>query len=86
MARASAEIQRLIGRTVREARVQKGLTQAQLSDLAGLTQGYVSELEGGRRNPSVQTLCAIALVVGKTPSELLSEFTIKRLHDILEAP
>lgn len=37
---------------VREGRRRRGLTQAQLADLAGTTQSAIARLEAGRTSPS----------------------------------
>ena len=38
----------------------RGFTQAKLARAAGLNQGYISELEGGKKTPSVEALRALA--------------------------
>ena len=49
---------------VRQARQAKGLTQRQLSRALRMSEGYVGHLEGGRFRPTVQTLKALASVLG----------------------
>lgn len=49
---------------VRQARLNKGMTQRQLSRSLGMSEGYVGHLESGRFRPTVQTLKAISSVLG----------------------
>ena len=66
------DMRALVGRNVRKARLAKGLTQEQLADLSGFSQQYLSDLERGRRNPTVVTLWEIAQVLGVTPVDLIT--------------
>jgi transcriptional regulator with XRE-family HTH domain len=45
-----------VGRRIRELRVEAHLTQAQVSQRAGLAVPYLSRLENGRLSPSIRTL------------------------------
>ena len=51
-------------RGVISARIEKGLTQAELADRLGTTQSAVSRLESGEFNPRVETLSRLAGVLG----------------------
>lgn len=46
----------VLGNTIRAARMQKGYTQEQLSELLDITPAHLKHMEGGRRNPSVPLL------------------------------
>ncbi|MGV8856891.1 MAG: helix-turn-helix domain-containing protein [Devosia sp.] len=54
------------GRNVRQARKEKGWTQEQLAFEAGVKRAYLSEVENGQRNVSLDVVerLAIALEVG----------------------
>lgn len=58
------DIRALVGRNVRRARIEQGLTQEELADRAGTSQFYVSSLEAGRRNPTIETVHALAVAMG----------------------
>lgn len=58
------DIRALVGRNVRRARIEQGLTQEQLAERADTSQFYVSSLEAGRRNPTVETVHALAVALG----------------------
>lgn len=47
------------------ARKSAGLTQAQLSERAGISQPNIARLESGKYNPSVEFLERIAKALGK---------------------
>lgn len=53
-------------RAIIQARKEAGMTQKDLSDKTGITQGDISKLENGTSNPSLKTLQRIAEGLGKT--------------------
>ena len=58
------DMRRLVGRNVRRIRLEKGLTQEQFAERSGFTQQYISDLEQGKRNPTVVTLFELAQALG----------------------
>ncbi len=54
------ELQRTIGIRVRQLRLDRGLTQEQLGERAGLSYKFVGEVERGVANPTVESLSGIA--------------------------
>ena len=66
------DMRRLVGRNVLRLRQDAGLTQEQLSETSGFGQNYISDLERGRRNPTVVTLYEIAQALGTTPVALIT--------------
>ena len=67
------EIQRIVGRNVRQARKAAGLSQEALADSAGIDRTYVSGVERGVRNPTVTILDRLAKALGVTPADLLRQ-------------
>jgi transcriptional regulator with XRE-family HTH domain len=65
------DIRVLVGRNVRRARIEKGLTQEELAERAGTSQFYVSSLEAGRRNPTVVMVFELAQALGVDHLDLL---------------
>ncbi len=65
------DMRKLVGRNVRAARVDRGMTQEKLADVSGFSQQYISDLERGRRNPTVVSLYELAEALSVTPVELL---------------
>ena len=61
--------------SIREAR---GLTQEDLSDLTGFSQSYISKIEAGKANPSLDTILKIAKALKAEPSELFTISSLKQ--------
>jgi len=66
------DLVRLLGENVREARRQRGLSQEALALDADMKRSYLSELERGKRNPTVRALGRLAVALKIDPSDLLS--------------
>ncbi|WP_337960589.1 helix-turn-helix domain-containing protein [Sphingobium sp. YC-XJ3] len=66
-------MRRLVGLNFVRLRKDKGLTQERLAEMSGFTQQYISDLERGRRNPSVVTLFHLASALNVTPADLVAE-------------
>ncbi len=58
---------------VREARRRKGLTQAQLAQLAGTTQSAIARLESGRTSPSFDDVLRLLRLMGMDLDLMLVE-------------
>ena len=54
----------LVGAQIRRLRIERGLTLAQVGELADLNVGYLSQVENDKASPSLETLAAIADVFG----------------------
>lgn len=59
-----------LGRRIAFLRKEKGLSQVDLAADADMAKSYLSELELGKRNPSVLVLSRIAAALGTTLEEL----------------
>lgn len=62
---AGMDARKLVGENLKKAREAAGLSQVELAHRLGATslgiqQSYLSELERGKRNPTLLTLAAIA--------------------------
>ena len=53
-----------LGLQFRDARVQRSLTQVELSDMSGVSQADISRIERGAGNPTESTLHRLAAVLG----------------------
>lgn len=60
-----------LGENLRAARVERELTQEQVSELSGVQTGEISRIETGKRDPQVSTLLKIARGLGVSPGELV---------------
>ncbi|MCE7886669.1 MAG: XRE family transcriptional regulator [Alphaproteobacteria bacterium PRO2] len=61
---------------IRTLRNKRKWSQEELADRAGLHRTYISHLEGGKRQISVETLCKIAKGLNITSSELMKGIDI----------
>ncbi|HEV2452207.1 MAG TPA: helix-turn-helix transcriptional regulator [Streptosporangiaceae bacterium] len=68
-----------IGDRLAQARADRGLTQDQLAERAGISAKMVSLIERGKRTPGIPTVYALAGALGIEPSRLLDR------HDRLGA-
>ena len=64
---------RTIAGNVRRLRAARGLSAAGLARASGVARATLAELEAGRGNPTVETLYALASVLGVTLADLLVE-------------
>jgi len=65
------DMRKLVGCNVRALRQARGMTQEQLAEESGFSQQYISDLERGRRNPTIVSLYELAQALKSTPVELL---------------
>lgn len=60
-----------LAKKIRKLRNEREWSQEELADRANLHRTYISHLENGKRQISVETLCKIAKGFGITSSELM---------------
>lgn len=60
-----------VGKVIREAREASGMTQGQLAGFSGLSESYISLLEHGHKNLTVNSLVQIGRVLQVAPAELM---------------
>lgn len=58
------------GNKIRSLRTSKGVSQEALADKAGLDRTYISGIERGQRNPSLNNIHKIAGALGKSVRDL----------------
>lgn len=71
---------------LREARLDRGVSQRALAAAAGIDRGSVARIEREEQAPSVADLVAIATALGMEPSIRLFPATGPRIHDRVSAP
>lgn len=52
------------GQKVRRLRREQGRSQQELAAMVEITQGYLSDIEGSRKNPTPETMWKIRLALG----------------------
>ena len=65
------ELLRCVGQTIRDARKRKAMTQERLSEIAGVSAKYLSEVERGQSNVTILFLSRVARALGVDMSALL---------------
>lgn len=64
-------INEIFGANVRKLRLEKGLSQEKLANLANIDRTYLPDIESGRRNLSLMVAEKIALALGVELKNLL---------------
>jgi len=70
-----------VAERIKYLREKKGYTVNKLSNMAGLSQSFVRELELGNKKPTVDTLEYICDALGISLFDFFNDGTIKRLED-----
>lgn len=60
------------GFVLRKHRLEKGLTQEQLSERVDVVRSFICGLENGRKQPSLQMILKLGEALGVDPGELVS--------------
>ena len=69
----SQEISNRFGYAVRRIRQGRHISQEQLADMCGLHRTYISDIELGTRNVSLENIQKIALALDMSIAELFTE-------------
>ena len=81
------EIKQLLGVRIRELRKNRNLTQEQLAELVGINPKYVSSIERGKENPTLDTFIKIAesleVSIGELFYQLEAENPKRRMKKIV---
>ena len=54
------DLKQMIGARIKEIRRKKGITQEQLSERMGINPKYLSSIERGKENPTLNTMISLA--------------------------
>ena len=69
----SEEILNRFGYAIRRIRQDRHISQEQLADMCGLHRTYISDVELGKRNVSLENIEKMALAFDMTMAELFTE-------------
>lgn len=61
------------GQAVRKIRLEQGISQEELADRCGLHRTYISDIELGKRNLSLENIERISLSLNKKISDFFEE-------------
>ncbi len=73
-----SNIKKIFGKNVRICREAKNLSQEQLADLCGLHRTYISHVECGKRNVSIENIQKIAQALRIKISDLFAGANVKK--------
>ena len=60
------------GEVLRELRLERGLTQDQLAELANTERSHISAIERAEKGPTLATILSLAHALGITAGELIT--------------
>ena len=66
------EIKELVGVNLRRLRQAKGFSQEELYAASGVSQQFISEIENGSRNPTIETLAILAQALQASVADLVT--------------
>ena len=61
------------GQVVRKLRLEQNISQEELADRCGLHRTYISDIELGKRNVSLENIERIAISLNRSLSDLFKE-------------
>lgn len=64
------------GKRLREVREEAGLSQEKLAELSTLHRTYVSSVERGKRNISIENIERLAVALGVSMRQLMPDDTV----------
>lgn len=68
--RMKSEAQKL-GDNLKRIRVRKSISQGDIARALNVARSFVSDIENGKRNPTLATIAKLAEAIGVSTSELL---------------
>ena len=74
----------IVGENIRKYRTETGITQEELALRSGLSQGYVNQLEYGKRKYTQKSLELIANALSRPVKEFFNEDGIEKMGRVAE--
>jgi transcriptional regulator with XRE-family HTH domain len=59
-----------LGENLKRIRTEKGISQSDIAKSLGVSRGFVSNIENGKRNPTLSTISRLAKAVDVPTEEL----------------
>lgn len=81
-------LKKLIGARIKNIRLKKGMTQEQLSEKMGINPKYLSSIERGKENPTLNTIINLSQSLGINIDEIFTSLQIEdpsRLKALLKS-
>lgn len=73
MTERASSIIHTLSRNLRRLRAERGLSFAELAAVSGVAKATITNLEAGKGNPTVETMCALSAALGVSYGALLAE-------------
>jgi transcriptional regulator with XRE-family HTH domain len=67
----------MIGNTLKRLRKDRGYSLRMLAKLSRLSHSFISDIENGRCNPSIDSLCRIADALNVEPHIFLNNMVVR---------
>ncbi len=67
------DIRKILGANLKRLRTAKGWSQEDYAFEAGIHRTYISDIERGARNPTIEVLVKLAKPLGVEPADLIRD-------------
>ena len=67
---------------IRKKRMEQGISQQELANMANFSQSFLANVESGKKKPSVVTIIRLAEALNVNPREFFPENTTDSAEDI----
>lgn len=67
------DIRKILGANLKRLRTAKGWSQEDYAFEAGIHRTYISDIERGARNPTIEVLVKLAAPLGVEPADLIRD-------------
>ncbi|MGL9720924.1 helix-turn-helix domain-containing protein [Symbiopectobacterium sp.] len=74
-----SEEYQLVIRTLREARISKGISQQKLADMLGRPQSFIAKVESGERKLDVVEFALLAYLLSVDPAPVLEKIITQKM-------
>jgi transcriptional regulator with XRE-family HTH domain len=74
MSRARNTAEAIFGERIRELRIERGISQEKLAELAGLHRNYIGHLERGEKTASLDVIVRLSASFDTSVTDLLKPF------------
>ncbi len=65
------KISEQLGKNMKRIRAKKGMSQGDIARALEVDRGYISNIENGKKNPTIATIQKLANALGVSANELL---------------
>lgn len=70
---------------IRKIRIEKGISQQELANIANFSQSFLANVESGKKKPSLLTILRIAEALNVNPREFFSESSTENTKEEIKS-